>query len=300
MDEPPLVEAYAAYMTQQVFDPIGMPSAVLTDEPCQLSGNFAESYSYGLAPTLGNPQTLQEPVGVVHLGALGPAGGFWVNVDDMARYLLTQLSGGLTPDGARIVSNASLAETWAPGVAVAPNPPGAELYHYLPYEQAHYGMGWITTTYRDIPIRHHGGGIGGYRTMIGVLPELDAGLVLFTNGGGYGVTDGGLLLHFAELMYGLEPQALGDTHRRYEQEVRSLLTPVLGSFDGGWRLLLRDGRLWLIGADSEHQLWVDAATPGVSITASSASLTGTLTLQDEGGLVVLTFGDGTRVRRLGP
>jgi CubicO group peptidase (beta-lactamase class C family) len=296
--EPPSPGAYAERMNSAVFAPIGMPSAILTDDPDLLSANYTLSYDCPLAPSLCDPAQRRDPVDLVELGMLATAGGFWMNLDDMARYLLTQMNGGVTPDGVRIVSADNLAETWAPGVAVAANPPAPEMYHYLPYQDAHYGMGWITTTYRGIPIRHHGGGIDAYRTVIAVLPEMDAGLIIFTNGGGYGPIDGGLLLHFAELVYGLEPQALAETHRLYETELRTYLAGVLGRYEAGWGVTLHEGRLWLMNEAGEQQLFVESVSPNEGLVAKPKELGGEVLFHAVDGRTALTFADGTTVARV--
>ena len=47
-----------------------------------------------------------------------PAGALWSSAREMARYVQTELAGGVAPGGARVVSAEGLEATWAPGVAV--------------------------------------------------------------------------------------------------------------------------------------------------------------------------------------
>lgn len=296
----PTVENYADRMQTKVFDPIHMPSAILTDNISDLGDNYSLSYEHALPPPVGSPVT-QRAVSMVHLGVLGPAGGFWMNIEDMSRYLIMQMEGGITADDLRIVSAENLAVTWQPGVKIAPNPPGAELYHFLPYQNAHYGMGWINTTYRDIPIRQHGGGIAGYRTIMAVFPEKNTGLLIFTNGGGYGVTDGGLMLHFAELLYGLEPQALEATHQIFADQLRLELQSVLGAYEEDWTVELReDATLWLVHSEDAHQLYIKAILGDGSTIVSSPTLDSSITFHADGNQVLLTWENGTTVKKISP
>src|SRR5690606_3569327 len=112
--------------------PIGMPSAVITDDHRLLSDNSAQvSYGYSLLDGTDQPSlNVDAPETLV-----APAGGVWTHIEDMARYLITQVTGGVTPDGRRIVSEESLARTWQPGQAVMERSPSqGNLY---------YAMGWV-------------------------------------------------------------------------------------------------------------------------------------------------------------
>lgn len=79
--------------------------------------------------------------------------------------------------GRRVVSAANLAECWKPHIAVPIDnnlDPDAV--------SAGYGIGWIQTRYRDgTSLVWHNGGIDGFTSFIGFLPEHDIGLVVLNS-----------------------------------------------------------------------------------------------------------------------
>ena len=129
----PTLENYASVMQERIFAPIGM-KALITDDVADLGDNYATSYQVNAVRELEDPEAC--PVGPT--GFLAPAGGVWTSVNDMARYLITQANGGITPDGTRIVSAENLAVTWEPGVDMG---------------GSFYGMGWVLQDFEGVAIR---------------------------------------------------------------------------------------------------------------------------------------------------
>ena len=165
-----LTAAYAKLMHDRVYHPTGM-KARLADDPRGLVSN----YSRGHGPNLtGGRSTL--PYGPV--GSYWPVGGTTASLDDMIAYVRLHLRGGLSVDGRRVVSEANLAERWKPGVDIGkPNkmldPDAASL---------NYGLGLIHERYNDgTSLIWHNGGIDGFTTFIGFLPQHDLGLVVLNN-----------------------------------------------------------------------------------------------------------------------
>jgi hypothetical protein len=85
----------------------------------------------------------------------------------MARYLQTELSGGIAPDGSRVVSAANLEETWQPQVAVD--------------AETDYGLGWFVGEYFGQPLIFHGGNTYGFTSDFAFLPEAGVGVVVLAN-----------------------------------------------------------------------------------------------------------------------
>ncbi|MFN8530159.1 MAG: serine hydrolase domain-containing protein [Anaerolineae bacterium] len=246
------LESYITLLHDRIFAPIGMESAVITDNRGDLSDNFSESYEWSLRGGLNDPvRAIGAPIGV-----LAPAGAVWTNINDMARYLITQMSGGVTPDGTRIVSADSLARTWEPGSAlVGTSPATGDLY---------YGMGWVIASDTSIPVRWHDGGWNGYRTMMAIFPEADTGLLVFMNAANADFLYETLSLNFGQLLYGQEPSGFAEAHTQYDTVEEQIaagaavlpdpqvnpeeVAPLLGTYDHGWTVELRDDNtLWLTG-----------------------------------------------------
>jgi len=96
----------------------------------------------------------------------------------MARFVQTELAGGIAPSGTRVVSAANLAATWAPRVAV-PN------FYGGPPEMAasmsNYGLGWMSGEYRGVRVISHTGGTTGFTAQVAFLPAVDLGIAILSN-----------------------------------------------------------------------------------------------------------------------
>ncbi|HLV11822.1 MAG TPA: serine hydrolase domain-containing protein, partial [Trueperaceae bacterium] len=101
---------------------------------------------------------------------VAPAGAHWSTANDMARYALTLLRGGVTPDGERVVSAENLAVTWEPQVPVASG--------------VDYGLGWFVAESQGLGLVFHGGNTFGFTSELTLVPDLDLGLVVLTNAQG--------------------------------------------------------------------------------------------------------------------
>jgi CubicO group peptidase (beta-lactamase class C family) len=159
----PLGLAYDAAMKAKVFDPIGMrsttfdPAAVARAEHATPhSANFA--YEFKAAPL-----ALEQDV-----VSIRPAGGAWSNLKDMERYVMTEMAGGVTPEGKRVVSEMSLMERRKPNVKVD--------------DTDSYGLGLGVGTYRGLPVVWHSGRGHGTTTLMHMLPEQKFAVVVLSNG----------------------------------------------------------------------------------------------------------------------
>ena len=72
------------------------------------------------------------------------------------------LSGGVAPDGSRVISTENLAETWTEQIAREPGP-------FL--EKNGSGLGWSTVTYQGIPLVSKDGNSGGFAGSNGFHPR---------------------------------------------------------------------------------------------------------------------------------
>ncbi|HEU0115771.1 MAG TPA: serine hydrolase domain-containing protein, partial [Thermomicrobiales bacterium] len=171
-----LVRAYRLAMTDRVLDPIGMTQSSFALEDVLASRNYAEPHAAGLDGVTRRVPVLAEDR-FVHSGE--PAGGLWSTASDMARYLQTQLAGGVAPDGVRVVSSENLTRTWTKRVAM-PSP--AEPTPLAAAAQG-YAMGWITGAWHGQRLIQHDGSTLGFESQVAMLPDAGVGVVIVTNGG---------------------------------------------------------------------------------------------------------------------
>ncbi|HEU5431118.1 MAG TPA: serine hydrolase domain-containing protein, partial [Thermomicrobiales bacterium] len=196
-----LVRAYRLAMTERVLNPIGMPESSFALEDVLASRDYAEPHAAGLDGVTRRVPLLAEDR-FVHSGE--PAGGLWSTASDMARYLQTELAGGIAPDGVRIVSSENLARTQTKRVAMAagegPSPLAAAAQGYA--------MGWVTGAWHGQRLVWHDGATLGFESQVAMLPGAGVGVVILTNGG-----PGASLFALAaeyrlfESLYGLPPEA---------------------------------------------------------------------------------------------
>jgi CubicO group peptidase (beta-lactamase class C family) len=247
-----LLDAYKSLMQAHVFDPIGMESAVIADDPTGLSDDYAVSYGISLA---GGPEAL-EKVPYAALNADAPAGGVIASVTDMARFLITQLQKGVSPDGVPVVSAENLTEPWEPQTTITDAPPWAT-------PPASYGMGWIDERYGDVQILWHEGAIDGFRSEMAMLPEANAGIIILSNSSTGELFNKAMRYRLIELLYDMEPQASEVVAAVFQEQFEELaaaaamfasaqvdaeaVAPYLGDYEHGWRLEQRDdATLWLV------------------------------------------------------
>ena len=150
-------EEYEKYMVEHILKPLG----VTTAHPVYPSPEMVERMAipYRAGGSLGKP----EPVAQVHFDVY-PAGDIYLTAEDMARYLIAQLNGGVF-QGNRILSEQSVREMHTPRFG------------------GDYGFGFwmVKDSASGHTLIHHGGAIAGQRAFL--IGDLDArvGVYYMTN-----------------------------------------------------------------------------------------------------------------------
>lgn len=160
-----LYDAYAAQIQSRILSPIGMSRTTLDFETVTSGDNYALPHNRGLGTTY-QPVPLDWERFVT---PLAPAGAYWSTVEDMGRYLITQLNQGVTPDGTRIVSEENLLHTREAQISISAD--------------TSYALGWMVGDYHGLRVVSHGGNTIGFTSELLFLPELDLGISVITNGG---------------------------------------------------------------------------------------------------------------------
>jgi CubicO group peptidase (beta-lactamase class C family) len=259
--EQDLLEVYKALMQERVFDPLGMDTAVLSDDPASVSDDYAASYSFSLAG--GTEATELVPYATIN--TVAPAGAVVTNVMDMARFVITQLNEGINPEGEQIVSAENLKETWKGQTKTTGEVlPGAS-------QDMVYAMGWLNERYDNVEIIWHNGGWDGFISEMAMLPEAETGIVILSNSSFGGVFNLVMRYKFIELLYGMEPNLSKQVAALLQQQIDELsknaamfpsrqveassVQAYLGNYEHGWQLEHRDdGTLWLLRPGWELQL----------------------------------------------
>src|SRR5918998_2422724 len=250
-----LEETYAALVAERIFAPIGMADAAIADDPRPLGEDYAQGYTHDL---FGRPSA----VPFVSIDGVAPAGAGLASATDMARYLITQMQGGLTPEGTRVVSAANLAETHRPGIAVPPDALNALPAVVLPDTVAmHYCRGWFEQVFKDgRRLLWHAGGIDGFAPLLGLFPHEQIGFVLLTNqepGGGGALFNIAVQSSLLSRLFGLNrdlPAFLAGVIPTLQKRTADLaartrpvdpaaIGPYLGLYSSGFQVRLDDAQV---------------------------------------------------------
>ena len=149
-------QSYADYVTEHIFEPLGMTDSY-ADKEDALEAGLAQGHS----KLFGFP-VARRPIFRAHL--LG-AGYIVSTARDLSRFLIAIDNGGVS-GGARILSPDSVALMALPPAQV----PGST-----------YGMGWSAGSHRGEPIGGHGGSDEVYSCQTALLTEKHRGYALLMN-----------------------------------------------------------------------------------------------------------------------
>ncbi|MPY92428.1 MAG: serine hydrolase [Acidimicrobiia bacterium] len=278
-----LAAAYAEAMRERVFRPAGMARTLIAADP----RGVVEDYATGNGPAFGQGIVAQ-PYGP--LGSFTPVGGALSNLEDMSAYVQMQLRRGVSVDGTRVASAANLEETWKGHVAID-LPPDVD----PDATSASYARGWIAVDYRGgHELIWHNGGIDGFSTFIGFLPDDDLGLVVLND---MGPEPLGLYYYqyvlntLLESRLGLNAGMPSKVEAAYEAVVASLdelaaeavpvdpdvVAPYLGHYQGGFTVALdpagalhvrKGGRVIPLLALGDDYVASGGLIPGLSVRFS--------------------------------
>ncbi len=172
-------KSWEAFIKERIFEPLRMTT----------SNTSITEFTNGANRTLphaiidGKIQAI--PWG--NMDNIGPAGSINSSVMDMTQWLRMQLGNG-SVEGKRVLSPDSMKEMHSPQQIITSiqqwsKDPRISL-NAIPLLKSRfetYGLGWFVQDYRGCLIVHHGGEAEGMRCQTGMIPELDLGVVIFSN-----------------------------------------------------------------------------------------------------------------------
>ena len=111
--------------------------------------------------------------------ATGPAGELISNIDNLSKWLIAQLNGGMYK-GKQIIPENIIQATLTPAIPLD-NSTNMQK-GYLEILGANYGMARFIASYRGHLISFHGGDINGIHSQISIMPADSIGVIVFTIG----------------------------------------------------------------------------------------------------------------------
>ena len=173
---------YEGLLRERVLEPLGMGRTCLylddlLDDPDHAVGYGRPAGASGPSGCVRVPYH-QSPVEDRSAGVgapYGPAGSVCSCVEDLLAWVRLHLADASAPEG--VLTPAALAELHAPQMILS-RPMG------LPVPERSftcYGLGWFVESWRGHALVEHGGNIDGFSSYVGLVPELDLGVVALTN-----------------------------------------------------------------------------------------------------------------------
>lgn len=250
-----LYENYLEQIQSRVFDPIGMDSTTFSIDEVVTSPDYATPHGATLSGDYVTIPVEEEEI----VSPVAPAGAAWSSARDMALYVLTELGKGIAPNGTRVISEAALAETWAPQIQVSAT--------------SSYGLGWFVGTYKEVPLISHGGNTFGFTSELAFLPEQNMGIVILSNAQAANLFTGAVLNRWLELVFD-QPAEYQETldfvleqsaeqRAKVQEQIQPLpsaddLQPYLGVFGnealGQITLTLKEAELWMDAGEFDSRL----------------------------------------------
>lgn len=159
-----LPAGYAALVKTNLLDPLVMKRATFdapsasSDDDDAAGHTRASNGLWQLAPAPPASDT-----------ALRPALGLRASARDVAAWLQVELSGGVGPDGARLLGEDAVQARWRP--AAGPDRHG-------------YALGWAQQHYRGLEIIARMGEQDNQAELVAIIPQYRTALAVLVNGGG--------------------------------------------------------------------------------------------------------------------
>ena len=161
--------SWEEFIERKIIQPLGMTHSAATYARLHDSSDVID----GHARVDGQVQVIQR-----HRSNLDQAaGGIYSNIADLSKWVLLHLSDGRYGDNQQLLSRKVLRERWTPQTIIPIGGPGAYNTHF----QA-YGLGFFISDVKGYRQISHTGGLEGMVTQITMIPELQLGIIVLTNG----------------------------------------------------------------------------------------------------------------------
>jgi CubicO group peptidase (beta-lactamase class C family) len=303
-----LFKSYIGLMQTRVFDPIGMPTATFSIEETLANPNHATPHYSTLNCTLVETGFDIAPTNFWNVAAIAPAGEVRASARDVGRFLMTMLAEGVAPDGTRIVSAGSLAETWTGQIEMQADP-------WL--NSAKSTPGWSLVDYEGIEVVTKDGALGGFVANIAFIPDADTGIVVLSNLD-FPTPVSSVNWRLVELLYGLEPNVetlvkpgiegyLASLSEAYTQLLPvdyESVAPYLGEYESKgapYTIEWRDGKLWYGQGSLDIAQLVGSPEGGyLSISPSDFYLPFQFVEGEDGSTTMVVAGGAIEAQKIGP
>lgn len=159
--------SWEEFVRQRIFTPLGMTNSLFDIDEAKELPNCARPY-------IERKDEVKEMPYYAAQGAIAPAGAIVSSIHDMSRWILLHANKGKVGD-VQLVSEGQMMQMHAPQMVMP------EEHKYTEVGNPTYGMGWFIHSYRGYTMVEHGGNIDGFSSLVTLLPQLNAGMVVLSN-----------------------------------------------------------------------------------------------------------------------
>ena len=155
---------------QRIMKPLGMQKSAASLYRLKDNTNAVRPH----APVNGKLQVLD----IDWSESANAAGGIWSNVTDWSKWVIAQMNHGKYGEDLqnKILSTEVHEETWTPQTVIKAGTAAPYNTHF-----AAYGLGWFLSDVKGYKQVTHTGGLAGMVTQVVMFPELQLGIIVFTN-----------------------------------------------------------------------------------------------------------------------
>jgi CubicO group peptidase (beta-lactamase class C family) len=168
-------QAFEAFVDERIMRPLGMDRCFMGVIPADQMHNLAAPHGIveGELSVIERSRIQGEPA------LYAAAGGVVCSLRNMLDWVQLQLGRGASPGGVELFSGARSAEMWRPEISW-----DVSLRNYQ-WHRTHfngYGLGWRVSDVHGFKEVSHTGSLAGMRAWTLMLPELELGIVVLSNG----------------------------------------------------------------------------------------------------------------------
>ena len=163
------------FIDQRIMAPLGLKHCSAGAISAAMANNLAAPHGV----IEGKLQVIERARITDNISLMAAAGGVRCSAADMLVWIETQLNMGMMPAGERLYSKTQATEMWRPQVTRAVSE--KDLVMHRTHFKA-YGLGWRLADVYGYKQISHTGSLAGTRSFVTLVPELELGVVVLTNG----------------------------------------------------------------------------------------------------------------------
>jgi len=166
--------AYEQYVDQYILAPLSMENCAMDVSPLTASDNIADPHMF----KNGIIQATERDVKLGGEVVFAAAGGLQCSVVSTLKWHQMFLSQGKVPSGEQFLSKRNVAEILSPQT-IMPLKPDDKKWFGSSYSA--YGLAWKLSDFHGYQLAQHAGGLLGMLSLNAMVPELNLGIVIYTN-----------------------------------------------------------------------------------------------------------------------